>query len=108
MTPGRLIIVGYVIVLVAIGVNTVQGVLNASSISSNARVTCEVQARALMAQPYLTAAMSDIAKLLTPQPGAKIPPGEKAAFVIVGDLRAQLGAYVALESQQPRHRNCGT
>lgn len=93
-----------VLAMAGLGVSTYLGVDNASRITATARQTCVVQARGLSAQPHLTRVMGDIQKLLAPQPGEK-PPPEPIADV-VKDLRLQLMAYVAIESQQPKHRNC--
>lgn len=75
-------------------------------LESVASQTCRVQSRGLSAQPYLTQAMGDIATLLTPKPGTKIPPDDKAVYALVGDLRASLASYVAIEDQQPKRRDC--
>lgn len=84
------------------------GLHNASRINDSAQVTCSVQARGLSAQPYLTKAMGDIATLVTPKPGQKIPPSEKATYAVIGDLRANLASYVQIEDQQPKHRDCAS
>lgn len=99
----KLLVIGFVLALIAIGLNTYQGFHNSNSLSNTNHQTCLVQARGLSAQPHLTAAMSDIGFLITPGKENTIPPKILAKIV---DLRTNLGVYVGIESQQPKKRNC--
>lgn len=106
MTRGNFFAAGLVILLLAIGANTVIVLSASSSASSSETRTCEIQNRGLKAGPHLTAIIRDIGVLLTPLPGTKqssIPP---SLVEPLANLREEAGAYVAIEHEQPPGRNC--
>lgn len=106
MTPKRMILAAWLILLVAVALNTYQGIRNANSLAGEQARTCRVQARGLMAQLYLTAAMGEIVILVTRPAGEKIPPSERAVEVHVAGLRMALAAYLRIEDKQPKHLDC--
>ena len=67
---------------------------------------CEVQSRGLKAQQHLTIIMQDISKLVTPIPGAKPKPVPLQLAEPLVNLREELGAYLAIEAEQPKERKC--
>lgn len=104
MTNKRAVTVVLLILALAIAVDTYQTFANSGSISSNAQTGCVIQSRGLSAQKYLTKVMSDIAVLLVPAPGSKVPP--VPIFNLLTDLRSNLNSYVSIENKQPASRNC--
>lgn len=68
--------------------------------------SCIVQARGLKANVYLAASMGDISQLLSIQPTSKQATPPKEALVPLLDLRQNAGAYYAIQSQQPKTRQC--
>ena len=103
MTKGRLFAAGFVILLLAIGVNTYIGLHVGHRLSKDEKQTCVIQNRGLKSQPHLTVAMAEIAKLLQPEPGQQIPPKYQP---ILAGLRFHLNAYVAMTEMQPKGRRC--
>jgi hypothetical protein len=96
---------GLVILLLAITANTVLVLNDHGRIGRNETQTCVIQARGLKGQPHLTAIMRDIAVLLTPLPGvhAAVP---RPFVAPLANLREQVGAYLAIENEQPSGRSC--
>ena len=105
MTKMHATVAMFVVLLLAIGGNTYIALHVNDRQAQDERKTCEVQGRGLRGQKHLTAAMKDIGVLLTPVPGMhSTVPGRLVGPL--GDLRQQLGAYVAIESEQPSTRSC--
>lgn len=91
-------------VLVIVFIIKVTGLSNKISTQSNQ--SCIIQSRGLSAQPHLVRAMEDLATLVSPPKGVKIPPREAKAFAQFNDLSHQLDVYVGIEHKQPKSRVC--
>lgn len=91
------------VVILILRVSTLQNQLSAQSATS-----CTVQKRGLQAQPHLLAFLGDLAKLITPAPGTKVPPGKEAEFALLLNAHTQLDLYLEIEHRQPKTRHCST
>lgn len=106
MTRTRLIVTGFVVLLLAIGGNLYIGLHGESRQGRDERTTCTIQSRGLKAQPHLTTVMGEIEKLLAPIPGRKAQPIPPTLVKPLNGLRYHLHAYVEIEAGQPKKRRC--
>jgi len=105
MTRNNFYTAGLVILLLAIGVNTYFVIDDHGRVGSDEAATCTIQSRGLRGQHHLTEIMADVAELLTPAP--RTPPSTATPLIApLANLREQVGAYVTIEGEQPKHRKC--
>lgn len=71
------------------------------------KTSCVIQGRGLNALPYQIGINKNIRILLTPVKGQKVIQLPKVTFNAIFDLNWNLDHWLAIESNQPKHRSCG-